>query len=286
MTSTERIKALALRLALQAGQHQARHFRRRLSIRWKRATDPVTDVDRACEALIVRGIRRAFPGHGIIGEEGGQQGHPASAPYTWFIDPLDGTVNYSHGHPVFAVSIGVWAQGQGPKRGRLHDPAFGSPLVAVIHAPLLRETFTTEAGKGAFCNGRRIRVSTLRDPMRSIAGSGFSYTSHRNGENAPQWLAGMRDFQGLRRLGAASVDLSYVAAGRMDAFWEFGLNPWDVAAGSLLIEEAGGKVTDTRGGAFRLGARDLACSNGGLHPSLLRTLASARRRQLAWPRRS
>jgi myo-inositol-1(or 4)-monophosphatase len=150
-----KIKALAIELGEQAAALQRKKFRTVLDIKWKGVTDPVTEVDQACEKLIVKGIRKAFPTHAILGEEGGVQGEDyGSAPFTWIIDPLDGTVNYSHGSPIFAVSIGIWERDAKRIKGRLHDPKLGAPLIGVVNAPMLRETFVAERGKGAWVNGK------------------------------------------------------------------------------------------------------------------------------------
>jgi myo-inositol-1(or 4)-monophosphatase len=282
--NAKKIKDLALELALRAGELQARKFRKRLDIRWKQATDPVTEVDRACERLIVAGIRRAFPGHAIVGEEGGAQGHAAAgAPFTWFIDPLDGTVNYSHGLPMFAVSIGVWGHGFKAPSARLQDAAVGAPLVGVVHAPLLGETFTALRGQGAYCNGRRIRVSAQSKPMEAVLASGFSYTARENGENSREWMEMVRSFQALRRMGSAALDLCFTAAGRFDGFWEYGLKSWDVAAAGLVLEEAGGLITNIPGAAYALGKPGIVASNRKLHKAMLAALKKGLDRRLVWP---
>ena len=282
--NAQKIKDLALDLACQAGELQARKFRKRLDIRWKQATDPVTEVDRACETLIVKGIRRAFPGHAIVGEEGGAQGHAAvGAPYTWFIDPLDGTVNYSHGLPMFAVSIGVWEHGLKSPKTRLRDAQVGAPLVAVVHAPLLGETFSAVRGMGAFLNGRRIRVSSQTKPLEAILASGFAYTARVSGENSREWMEVIRGFQALRRMGSAALDLSFTAAGRFDGFWEYGLKSWDVAAGGLILEEAGGLITNISGLPYALGKPGIVATNRLLHKPLLACLKKGLSRPLRWP---
>jgi myo-inositol-1(or 4)-monophosphatase len=279
-----KIEALALDLARRAGRLQMRRFRTRLDIRFKRVTDPVTEVDHACERLIVDGIRRAFPDHAIVGEEGGAQGRVSEgAPFTWFIDPLDGTVNYSHGLPVFAVSIGVWARGLRPAAGRLADAAAGVPLVGVVHAPALGETFSARRGRGAFVNGGRIRVSAQARPLQAVLASGFSYTARENGENSREWMQVVRDFQAVRRMGSAALDLSFTAAGRFDGFWEYGLKSWDVAAAGLVLEEAGGRITNITGQAYSLGKPGIVATNRRLHRPLLASLKKGLSRRLSWP---
>ena len=292
----KKIKGLAVELAAAAGKIQARKFRGNLNIQWKGVTDPVTEVDQACERLIVKGIRKAFPSHAIVGEEGGAQG-PASAgaPFTWIIDPLDGTVNYSHGSPIFAVSIGVWeAPSARPKKpaslragfpGRLHDAACGRPVVGVVHAPALGETFVAERGQGAFCNGKRLRVSKQAKPLEAVLASGFSYGARVSGENVREWMEMLTRFQAIRRMGSAALDLAFVAAGRYDGFWEYGLKAWDVAAAGLLVEEAGGVVSAINGGPYRLGKPGIVASNGRLQKPILKGLDKALSRRLQWPPR-
>jgi myo-inositol-1(or 4)-monophosphatase len=282
----KKIKALAVELAVAAGKIQARKFRGNLNIQWKGVTDPVTEVDQACERLIVKGIRKAFPSHAIVGEEGGAQGPAAAgAPFTWIIDPLDGTVNYSHGSPTFAVSIGVWEAGARPVKGKLHDAAHGRPLIGVVHAPLLGETFVAERGRGAFCNGKRLRVSAQAKPLQAVLASGFSYHARNSGENVREWMELLIRFQAIRRMGSAAIDLAFVAAGRYDGFWEYGLKAWDVAAGGLLVEEAGGVVSAIDGGPYRLGKPGIVASNGKLQGAILRGLDKALSRRLQWPPR-
>jgi myo-inositol-1(or 4)-monophosphatase len=265
-----KIKKLALQLALKAGALQMRKFRTILDIQWKAVTDPVTEVDKACEALIIRGIQNAFPTHAILGEESGAHA-VAGAEYQWIIDPLDGTVNYSHGLPIFAVSIGIYHKGK--------------PLVGVVHAPALRETFVAEQGKGAFCSGRRIHVSKTRDPLRSVLASGFAYQARESGENMREWMHAVRNFQAIRRMGSAALDLCYTAAGRFDAFWEYGLKPWDVAAAGLILTESGGKISNLQGLPYDMWKPGILGSNGRLHTKLLPVLARALKSKLTWPPR-
>jgi myo-inositol-1(or 4)-monophosphatase len=280
----KKIKALALSLAQEAGELQRRKFRGILEIRWKGLTDPVTEVDKACEALIVKGIRRAFPDHAILGEEGGVQGRDyGSAPYTWIIDPLDGTVNYSHGSPIFAVSIGVWRRDAKAVKGRIQDASLGSPVVGVVLAPALGETFLALRGQGAWCNGKRIRVSPQRKPLEAVLASGFSYAARESGENMREWMEVLQRFQAIRRMGSAAIDLAFTAAGRYDGFWEYGLKAWDVAAAGLLLEEAGGVISNIQGKAYELGKPGIVASNGLLQKPLLAALKKGLSRRLTWP---
>jgi myo-inositol-1(or 4)-monophosphatase len=264
----KKIKKLALELALKAGKIQMRKFRTVLDIRWKGITDPVTEVDKACEALIIKGVKKAFPGHSILGEETGIHEIEGSE-FQWIIDPLDGTVNYSHGLPTFAVSIGINEKGR--------------PLIGVVHAPALRETFVAERGKGAFCNGKRIRVSKSRDPLKSVLASGFAYQARVSGENMREWMHAVRHFQAIRRMGSAALDLCFTAAGRFDAFWEYGLKSWDVAAAGLILTEAGGRITNIAGKPYEMGKPGIVASNRLLHVKLVSMLKKALKSKLTWP---
>ncbi len=263
----KRIKKAALELARAAGEIQMRKWGKRLDIRWKGATDPVTEVDKACEALALKVVSRNFPDHAFVGEETGVHGDPAS-PIQWFVDPLDGTVNYSHGLPQFSVSIGVREKGRG--------------LIGVVHAPALKETYVAEAGKGAFLNGRRVRVSRRSRPDECLLVSGFSYRARETGENTREWMEFMRGFQALRRLGCASLDYCWTAAGRFEGFWEYGLKAWDNAAGELVVREAGGKVSNLEGRPLDITKPGVLATNGLIHARCLATLKRALGRDLRW----
>ncbi|HEY6896663.1 MAG TPA: inositol monophosphatase family protein, partial [Rhodocyclaceae bacterium] len=197
----------------------------------KRQSDFVTEVDRAAEASIIDTIREAYPHHAILAEESGESGE---SDYQWIIDPLDGTTNFIHGFPQYAVSIAM------AHKGVLSH--------AVVYDPTRNELFTASKGAGAFLNDKRIRVSRRQKLEEALIGTGFPYRSF---DQIDTYLAIFRDLtqktSGLRRPGAASLDLSYVACGRLDGFWEFGLSPWDMAAGALLITEAGGLISDLSG---------------------------------------
>ncbi|ATE59962.1 inositol monophosphatase family protein [Thauera sinica] len=203
-----------------------------LSVQSKSPNDFVTEVDHAAEKAIIEVLRDAFPGHGILAEESGESGPDSE--FNWIIDPLDGTTNFIHGFPQYAVSI---AQ---TKNGVLEH--------AVVYDPVANELFTASRGGGAFLNDRRIRVSRRTRLNESLLGTGFPF---RQFDNVDAYLAMFRELTqktaGIRRPGAAALDLAYVAAGRLDGFWEMGLSPWDMAAGALLIQEAGGLVSDLSG---------------------------------------
>jgi myo-inositol-1(or 4)-monophosphatase len=225
-----------------------------LTVQSKSPNDFVTEVDRAAEQAIIEVLRDAFPGHGILAEESGESG-PESE-YTWIIDPLDGTTNFIHGMPQYAVSI---AQA---KNGVLEH--------AVVYDPNTNEMFTASRGAGAFLNDRRIRVSRRTRLNEALIGTGFPF---RQFDHVDAYLAMFKELTqktaGIRRPGAASLDLAYVASGRFDGFWEMGLSPWDMAAGVLLIQEAGGLVSDLSGEANYLTTGNLVAGTPKIFGQLL-----------------
>ncbi len=251
---------IAVRAARHAGDAIVRNMNRLDSIQVtaKSRNDFVTEVDRLAEQAIINTIRRHHPGHGILAEESGRQGGDE---VLWIIDPLDGTTNYLHGFPVFAVSIAV------QKLGRLEH--------AVVYDPLRPELFTASRGEGAQLEGRRIRVSGRPVLEGALFGTGFPYRA--NLEHAPAYMNMFRTVMGLtagiRRAGSAALDLAYVAAGRLDGFWEVGLSPWDIAAGTLLIREAGGLVSNLAGAEGFMESGNIAAGNPKIHRALLKALA-------------
>ncbi|MCY1278572.1 Inositol-1-monophosphatase [compost metagenome] len=231
---------IALRAARSAGELIFRSIERLdvISINEKDAKDYVTEVDRAAELSIVQALRKAYPNHGILGEEGGLlEGKGEGADYLWIIDPLDGTTNFIRGVPHYAVSIAC------KYKGRLEH--------AVVLDPVRQEEFTASRGRGAALNGRRLRVSPRKSLEGALLGTGFPFRDSQL-DNLDNYLGMFRSLvgqtAGIRRAGSASLDLAYVAAGRFDAYWEFGLSEWDMAAGALLVQEAGGLVSDFTGG--------------------------------------
>lgn len=256
---TRAIVALAERLAREAGALQRARYETELEIGTKsRPIDLVTEVDRACEALIVEGLRRARPGDDILAEEGGVHAAQGAA-WRWIVDPLDGTVNFAHGYPCFCVSIGV------ERDGRRH--------VGVVYDPLRDELFEAVAGGGARRNGRPIRVSEAATVQRALLATGFAYDAHDSADDNLERLArAVKQAGGVRRDGSAAIDLCYVACGRFDGYWELKLHPWDVAAGLLIVEEAGGRTSDLRGGPAPADGREILASNGRLHEALLALL--------------
>ena len=246
--------AVARRAALQAGDLIREKLGGALHIRLKGQVNLVTEVDLACEEQIRRTLREAFPSHRILGEEGGEVGE--AHPCLWIVDPLDGTTNFAHAYPFFCVSIGLQIDGQ--------------VAVGVVHDPTRDETFQAVRGRGAWLNDTRIHVTEEDDLVRSLLVTGFPYDLR----SCPEiHLDLFREFvlqaRGVRRDGAAALDMCYVACGRFDAFWELGLSPWDMAAGSLIVSEAGGRLTDFQGRPLELHRRDLVCSNGRLHDRML-----------------
>ncbi len=232
----------------------------------KSAIDLVTETDRAVEALITGRLQRAFPDHVVIGEEASAGAAPKRPPadrYAWYCDPLDGTTNFAHGHPHFAVSLGL-ARGD-------------EPLVAVVADPLRAETFAAVRGGGATRNGAPIRVSTIAGVDGALLATGTPYDRR---ERADHYLAAIRTFmlraQGIRRGGSAALDLCWVACGRVDAYWEWRLGPWDVAAGALIVREAGGDVSDFGGAPHDVFGSETLASNGRLHGAMLALLAPHR----------
>jgi len=256
---TRAVHALAVRLAREAGAIQRARFETTLEITSKsRPIDLVTEVDRACEALIVEALRRERPRDDVLAEEGGAHAD-AGAAWRWIVDPLDGTVNFAHGYPCFCVSIGV------ERDGERH--------VGVVYDPLRDELYEAVRGGGARRNGRAIRVSQAATVQRALLATGFAYDVHDSADdNLDRLVRAVKHAGGVRRDGSAAIDLCYVACGRFDGYWELKLHPWDVAAGILLVEEAGGRVSDLAGGPAPASGREILASNGPLHDALLALL--------------
>lgn len=259
MSESRTLRALAERLARAAGAIQRERYETAFSVRTKSAAiDLVTEVDHACEALIVEGLSAERPGDAILAEEGGGEDHP-DARWRWVIDPLDGTMNFAHGYPRFCVSIGVECQGRAE--------------VGVVYDPLLDELFAAVRGEGATRNGRPIRVSDEHQLGRALLATGFAYDVHRSeDDNVDHFAHFVKRARGLRRDGSAALDLCYVASGRLDGYWELKLHPWDVAAGNLIVEEAGGRTSDFAGGPSRGDGRETVASNGHLHAAMIEVL--------------
>jgi len=243
-------------LARQAGGLLMSFFGK-VAIEYKGDADLVTKADRASESLIVEHIRQRWPDHDLIGEEGSRT--ETGSDYRWYIDPLDGTTNFAHGFPVFAVSMGLEYKGE--------------RVAGVVYDPTRDELFAAEKGSGAFLNDAPIHVSKVSTLGESLSGTGFpSHKRHKN-PNIHFYHEITLKTHGVRRAGAAAIDLCSIAAGRLDAFWEFNLNPWDTAAGVLLVEEGGGRVTDMHGGPWQLDSRETLASNGVVHEAFVNLMA-------------
>jgi len=245
----------AVDIAREAGAIIANYAQRRasLEIKLKGEHDLITEADKASEALVVERLRSHFPTHSVIAEEGG--GHTGAGEYCWYVDPLDGTTNFAHGFPMFNVSIGLEKAGE--------------PIAGVIFDPMHDEMFAAERGGGAYLNHRRIHVSGVQRIEDSLTGTGFPSRKRHRDINIHFYYQLAMASHGVRRAGAAALDLAYVACGRLDVFWEFYLNPWDMAAGALLVREAGGTCTDMYGGPLDLRGPHILADNGRVHTEVL-----------------
>ncbi len=231
---------------------------RRVEIKEGEERNLVSEIDRGAEERIISIIRRHFPAHGILAEESGASSPDAE--YKWIIDPLDGTTNFLHGLPVFCVTIGIEHQGE--------------IIAGVVYDPNQDVLYTAEKGKGAYMNGRRMSVSTTGKLIDSLLMTGFPYDIAKNPDHAVEHFVDfLMEAQGIRRFGSAALDLCYVAAGRLDGFWEVNLHPWDMAAGILLVAEAGGKVSNFDGAPLDIYGRKIVASNGAIHEAMVRVLA-------------
>jgi len=258
MERTEnRYLQVAIAAAKEAGRIQRLHFGDLHKVEFKGEIDPVSEVDKLCEKAISQILLDAFPDHDLLTEESVFKGK--GSPFKWVIDPMDGTTNYIHGFPFFCTSIGLEIDG---------EMRFG-----VVYDPLFNELFQAEIGKGAFLNGKRISVSSNKDMDRSFLTTGFPYDVR---EHADFYLRFFRQFVtksvAIRRPGSAALDLCYVAAGRCDGYWELRIHSWDVAAGSLMVKEAGGEVTDFKGRPFSIYAEEIIASNSLIHQEMLQVI--------------
>jgi myo-inositol-1(or 4)-monophosphatase len=248
----------AMQTARDAGRILAERFgRASLKVQHKGDIDLVTEADLAAERLIIERIRSYHPRHAILAEEAGDSAHVSD--YKWVIDPLDGTTNYAHGYPCFCVSIGLEYKGE--------------LVLGVVYDPVLDELFAAERGGGATLNGRVIHVSAVADLNRALLCTGFPYDVRGRNDFARHFTSFIMHAQGVRRDGAAALDLAYVACGRFEGFWEEGLQPWDVAAAIVIIEEAGGRVSRYDGSPASIYAPPIVVSNGLLHEEMMRVLA-------------
>jgi myo-inositol-1(or 4)-monophosphatase len=250
----------AIQTAHDAGRILAERFGRVLQISNKGDIDIVTEADLAAERFIIERIKSYYPRHAILAEEAEASGvrHEGQGEWKWIVDPLDGTTNYAHGYPCFCVSIAL------ERAGRLE--------LGVIYDPMREETFAVERGEGATLNGRRIRVSEVDDLNSALICTGFPYDVRGRGDFIRHFQNFILHGQAVRRDGSAALDLAYVACGRFEGFWEEGLRPWDVAAGVLLVEEAGGRVSYYDGSPFNIYAPPILASNGLVHETMMRVL--------------
>ncbi|MEO6829933.1 MAG: inositol monophosphatase family protein [Acidobacteriaceae bacterium] len=253
-------------MARAAGALLRGHYEHGVVTEYKGEVDLVTVADRESEKLLVEQLHAEWPEHGILGEEGTRAGMDAE--YRWYIDPLDGTTNFAHGFPAFCVSMGL----EHRPRGTRAD-ADGEMVAAVIYDPLLNEMFVAEKGSGAYLNGRRIQVSSTATMAESLIATGFPSRKRHGNPNVHFYHEVTLRSHGVRRAGSAALDLAYTACGRLDGYWEFRLNPWDTAAGVLLVTEAGGAVTYIDGGPFHLASAEVLATNGKIHPELIHLFA-------------
>jgi myo-inositol-1(or 4)-monophosphatase len=256
--------ATAVEAVLRAGDIQMASFGSSIQIDKKGAIDLVTDIDLAVERMFRELVAGRFPNHRILAEELGTGVEPASEGYCWIFDPIDGTTNYAHGLPIFCASLAL------EEAGRL--------VLGAVYDPTRQELFTAERGGGAFLNGAPIRVSTTSALLDALLVTGFPYDVH---QTVDEIVGLFGEFigcaQAVRRLGSAALDLCYVATGRMDGFWEKRLKPWDMAAGGLIVEEAGGRVTGMDGAPFNCRAGHVLASNGRIHQDMLEVIAGFER---------
>ncbi len=253
---------VAIEAAVEAGKFLKYNIGKVKNIERKKGeeTNLVTEIDKQSEALIIQKIKQHFPAHDILAEESGSHDMPSE--FRWVIDPLDGTTNFTHGFPVFSVSIGVEHNGE--------------MVAGVIYDPNADELFFAEKGRGAFLNGKKIHVSHADTLITSLLVTGFPYNVNTNPDHAVEHFVNfLMEGQGVRRLGSAALDLAYIAAGRLDGYWEVTLHPYDKAAGVLLVKEAGGVVTDFRGNADSIYTPNTLASNGKIHQHMLAVLTKS-----------
>jgi myo-inositol-1(or 4)-monophosphatase len=252
----------AAAIAREAGALLRDYFARGVETEYKGDVDLVTVADRTAEKLIRTRLGEAFPEHGIYGEEGTRE--RLGSDFRWYVDPLDGTTNFAHGFPQFCVSMGLEHRSAG-----LRPEADGTLTAAIIYDPMRDELFTAERGRGTRLNGKTVTVSRIAALAESLLATGFPSQKRHASPNIHFYQEFTLRSHGVRRAGSAALDLAYVACGRLECFWEFNLNPWDTAAGILLVEEAGGRVTDFAGGHFHLDSREILSSNGQIHGELV-----------------
>jgi len=243
-----------------AGKLQLEGLKKARQIEFKGSINLVTDVDKACEKVIVDLLQGRFPHHDILAEEG--SGRRKDSEYKWVIDPLDGTTNYAHGYRLFCISIALEYRGE--------------IVVGAVYEPNRDEMFLAEKSAGASLNGEKIRVSEIAELNHAMLATGFAYNVREaKNNNLDHFEKMLMKAQAIRRDGVAAIDLCYIADGRYDGFWELNLFPWDVAAGLLMIQEAGGIVTDFRGKPFDIYSKEILASNARIHPEMVQVLSSS-----------
>ncbi len=257
-----RYLAAATHAVLQAGAIQRSRFGHEIEVRHKGEIDLVTEVDRACEDAILATLRARFPDHDIVTEETAIE--RTGSRFLWFIDPLDGTTNFTHGYPFFCASVALAVDGE--------------VVAGAVFDPIKDELFTAERGAGAYLNGRRLAVSRSQELLQSLLVTGFPYDLRTNPHNNfAEFVNFHLRARAVRRAGAAALDCAWVAAGRLDGYWELRAKPWDVGAGALIVREAGGRVTTAAGEADFLGRDSIVASNGKIHEQMLRVLREGER---------
>jgi len=256
MTPAEYLQT-AIDLSRAAGDILNHYATRDKLVEFKGQANLVTVADKESEELIIGGILARYPTHSILAEESGAT--QPGAPVQWIVDPVDGTTNFAHGYPFYCVSIAVEENGK--------------PICGAVYDPVRDEMFTASAGGGAFCNGERLRVSTVDRLSQALLITGFPYNFRERIDTVmDQFRKFLVASQAVRRGGSAALDLCYVAAGKLDGFWELNLQPWDTAAGRIIVEEAGGLVTDFNGGPFSIFMKEILASNGRVHEEMLKML--------------
>jgi len=257
-------RRLAIRAACKAGDYIYSHSGKIKNVRYKGDINVVTDIDKKAEYIIIDIIRKAFPSHTFLAEEGSHEkkGFPLSrSEYKWIIDPLDGTTNFLHEFPLYCVSVALEYQGK--------------VITGCVYDPTRKEVFHAAKNKGSFLNKKRIRVSKVRKLKKALLATGFAYNINRTrNNNIRNFVKIVKMAQAVRRAGSAAIDLCYVASGRFDGFWELYLNPWDTAAGVLILEEAGGKVTKFNGSKFSIYDKEILATNSKIHSQLAKAISA------------
>jgi myo-inositol-1(or 4)-monophosphatase len=254
---TKNLSKTAISAALKAGGYIRKNIGRVKNVRYKSEINIATDVDKTAERIVVNAIRKTYPSHNLLAEE--NKYPDLGSDFTWIIDPLDGTTNFLHGFPVFCVSIGLVYK--------------GDVILGIVYDPTREELFSAEKGKGAFLNNKRISVSKVRSIGKALVATGFAYnirSARKN--NIRNFTKLLKTAQAVRRAGSAAIDLCYVACGRFDGFWEYYLHPWDTAAASSILEEAGGKITKLDGSKYTIYDREILATNRKIHSQMVHLL--------------